>query len=287
MTERTLLRTDKNGTKYYHVKCTCGKCGGRGIISVYVPINGGDCFDCGGSGILTYEEKEYTPEYEAKLAEQRQKRYEKKLALEKAHAAEKNAEFFEKNGFNPEGKTYFVLGNTYDIKEELKAQGAKWDNTARHWHLPNKPEGLDVETLELTVDQMYKANAAGVYDWRNWRSFSEDGDNHYYYKIEAAENALKASKSTSEYLGKVGEKLEIVVTYIHTASWETEYGGYWNTQVTNLHTFKDEAGNIIVWKTANYIEADYGTKMTIKGTVKEHSEYKGIKQTVLTRCKLS
>ena len=29
----------------------CGRCGGSGIISAYIPVNGGECFGCGGAGV--------------------------------------------------------------------------------------------------------------------------------------------------------------------------------------------------------------------------------------------
>lgn len=284
MAQKILVKEDKNGTKYYHCVDRCLKCGGTGFIPYYQQISGGVCFDCDGSGVNEWEEKEYTPEYEAKLTARREKKAAKKLAEEKAHAAEKNAEFFKKNGFNPEGKTYVVLGKTFDIKDELKAQGAKWDNVSRHWHMPTIPEGRDY--LELTVDDMYNADYAGVYDWRNWKSFPEEGRDHYSYQIEDAEQNLKVQQSTSGHVGQVGDKLTVKVTYIHTASWENGYGGYWNSGVTNLHTFKDAEGNVYTWKTSKFIEADYGTVFTLIGIVKEHSEYKGIKQTVMTRCKI-
>lgn len=280
--QKILVRTDKNGTQYFHCTDRCFKCGGTGIIKCYIPINGGECFNCGGSGISEWDEKEYTPEYEAKLQAQREKREAKKLEQRKAQAAEKNAEFFERNGFTTDGKTYFVLGNTYDIKEELKAQGAKWDTASRHWHMATKPEGREV--LEISVEEMYYTDDAGHYDWRNQKivdsSNAQEVELHYSHKIEMAESKLRAAKSTSEYIGEIGSKIELKVTYIHTSSWENAYS------VTNLHTFKDENGNTLVWKTGNFIEADYGTQLTIKGTIKDHSEYKGTKQTVLTRCKI-
>ena len=281
---RELVRVDKNGTSYYHCTDRCLKCGGTGIVRCYVHVNGGECFDCGGSGISEWEEKEYTPEYEAKLAAQREKREAKRLEAAKAQATEKNAEFFSKNGFTAEGKTYFVLGNTYDIKEELKAQGAKWDNVSRHWHMANPYEGLN--TLQVSVEEMYVAGYGGIYSWNSWIRSEWDDPEYYPNKIQAAEDRLKAKASTSQHVGKVGKKYTAVMTYIHTASWENGYGGYWNSGVTNLHTFKDEQGNVFVWKTDKYIEADYGTKLTVSGTVKEHSDYKGINQTVLTRCKV-
>lgn len=288
MNEKILIREDKNGTKYYHNRCTCAKCGGTGMIDYYRPVNGGVCFDCDGAGWVEYDTKEYTPEYEEKLRQQAEKRRERKIAKEREKAPEINAEFFKKNGFNPEGKTYFVLGNTFDIKEELKAQGAKWDNLSRHWHMPTQPEGR--ECLEISVEEMYFPDVAGVYDWRNWIGIHEAEENnmiHYSTKVSEAEKALKVKKSTSEHVGSVGDKLTVDVIYKHTASWENGYGGYWNQGVTNLHTFEDLEGNVYIWKTGNYIEADYGTKFTLKGTVKEHSEYNGIKQTVMTRCKIT
>ena len=288
MVNKILVKTDKNGTKYWHCTDKCFKCGGTGIINCYIPVNGGECFDCNGSGISEWDEKEYTPEHQAKLEADREKRFEKKKAEAMAKAAEKNAEFFEKNGFNSEGKTYFILGDTYSIKEELKAQGAKWDGYSKHWHMAVKPDGRDV--VEISVDEIYDADYAGVYYWNSWKrtdwSDEESVNKSYEHKIQVAEDSLKASKPTSKHVGKIGDKLELVVTYTHTARWKNGYGGYWNTGLTNLHSFKDEQGNVFTWKTDKFIEATYGDKVLLKGTIKEHGDYKGIAQTVLTRCKV-
>ena len=282
--EKTLIRVDKNGTKYFHHRAACLKCGGTGIVKCYIPVNGGECFDCGGSGISEWDSKEYTPEHEAKLQADRERRFEKKKAEAMAKAGEKNAEFFKKNGFTDEGKTYFVLGDTYSIKDELKAQGAKWDNASRHWHMATPPEGMEV--VEFDVSDIYAADYAGVYAWNSWIRAEWDDPEFYVNKIQAAEERLKADKSTSQHVGTVGEKISVPVVYKHTASWSNGYGGYWNEGVTNLHTFQDDQGNVYTWKTGNFINADYGTKMMLTGTIKEHGEYKGIKQTVMTRCKV-
>ena len=83
-----------------------------------------------------------------------------------------------------------------------------------------------------------------------------------------------------------------------------EYDGYsysyYDSGTRHIYTFRDEDGNCYVWKTANplgmwgedvdgyekWVEAEVGGKVTLKATVKEHGEYKGIKQTVLTRAKV-
>lgn len=37
-TNRTLIRTDKNGTRYYSFTCPCAKCNGRGYIDHYAHV---------------------------------------------------------------------------------------------------------------------------------------------------------------------------------------------------------------------------------------------------------
>lgn len=296
--KKDLIRVDENGTKYYHCEDRCDKCGGTGLIKCFMHVDGGTCFDCGGTGIYIWDEKEYTPEYEQKLSEQAQKLYEKKLAKAQKEAAKTNAEFFKKNGFTKDGKTYFIIGKTYDIKDELKANGAKWDGRSSHWRMAEVPENIKANytIIEISVDEMYDTGFGGAYSWTNWKSMpdiDEDGnpvEDHYIYKLERAEQALKDKKyqdnnENSEYVGTIGEKITKKVTYVFRAEWTNHYMGQ---AIHNyIHTFKDEDGNVYVWKTTSFIYQDYGTTLNLIGTVKEHSEYKGVKQTSLTRCKVT
>lgn len=90
-------------------------------------------------------------------------------------------------------------------------------------------------------------------------------------KLEVAKGAA------SEYVGKVGDRVEIKVDSVKLiTSWETMYG------VTFVWKITGEDGNIYTWKTNNIILEDV---VSIKGTVKEHKEFRGVKQTELTRCK--
>ena len=45
-------------------------------------------------------------------------------------------------------------------------------------------------------------------------------------------------------------------------------------------------GNVYTWKTGKYID-DTVDEMSITGTVKAHTEFRGIKQTELTRCRVA
>lgn len=91
---REYIKTDRNGTKYFRTTCKCWKCGGCGTYYWGAVINGnpqyaGVCYACGGSGVTETVEKEYTPEHEAKLQVQREKREAKRLAEREAEEAKR------------------------------------------------------------------------------------------------------------------------------------------------------------------------------------------------------
>lgn len=107
--------------------------------------------------------------------------------------------------------------------------------------------------------------------------------------IEVERLAIEAEKKISKYVGTVGEKLEIEVTYIGSPWFERpSFRGY-GTEICYIHTFKDANGNKLVWKThsrGGEKDVNEGDKVVLSGIVKEHSEYKGEKQTSLIRCKV-
>jgi hypothetical protein len=96
----TLIRTDRNGTKYYEGMIPCDRCDGKGIYIIGVCngrpvpswVDGGVCFKCGGTGKVEGKWKEYTPEYEAKLEARRQARHEKWLRDHAEEIAKAEAE---------------------------------------------------------------------------------------------------------------------------------------------------------------------------------------------------
>lgn len=61
-------------------------------------------------------------------------------------------------------------------------------------------------------------------------------------------------------------------------------GGQWGDRY--MHQFRDEANHVIIWWATTGRICNEGETITIKGTVKKFDEYKGLKQTVLTRVKL-
>lgn len=116
----------------------------------------------------------------------------------------------------------------------------------------------------------------------------------------ARQAELEAKKKISQFVGKVGERLNLTLTYIHTASFDVKSFSGYGTDRMHIHILKDAEGNTFTWKTGHglgmdvskneYItwkSAEEGQTVVLKGTVKEHNEYNGEKQTVLTRCKVN
>jgi hypothetical protein len=96
---------------------------------------------------------------------------------------------------------------------------------------------------------------------------------------EAERKAKAKTEAASQYVGTVGKRQEFEVTVAGVHFWNTDFYG-----TMYLYRFLDAEGNILVWKTNGPKGMEEGGQYTIKATVKDHSEYKDVKQTVLTRC---
>lgn len=90
----------------------------------------------------------------------------------------------------------------------------------------------------------------------------------------------KEAEVPSEWVGSVGDKLIVTVTIRGVRFIEAQYG------TTVLYTFKDQDGNLYKWFASREALGDKtGEVVTIKATVKGHEEFRGMKETLLTRAK--
>jgi hypothetical protein len=99
----------------------------------------------------------------------------------------------------------------------------------------------------------------------------------------AAQKALdERSEPFSDHQGSVGEKIERNAVLTKSRWIESMYGS------TLMHTFVDDGGNIYIWFSngRSGYGLDEGTHYLIHGTVKKHDTFRGVRQTVLTRCKV-
>ena len=96
-----------------------------------------------------------------------------------------------------------------------------------------------------------------------------------------------ASLPPSNHVGKVGERLVLTLKITRIFTHNGDFG------CTFIHGLRDEAGNDFVWFGSTLLTSADGSKryeagstVTVKGTVKAHGEYKGRKQTTLSRVAL-
>lgn len=254
---------EKNGKPYTKVKTTCHKCGGSGMYLYF-----GTCFTCNGSGVLGKTVRLYTKEERAKLVENNERAAERRLERKKESILKAKENFYKKNGFNENGVTYMAVGDTYKIKEELKAKGCKFSGLL-NWHTPEPIEIENVEFVEIEIDKVYEPMSDG-----------------YFRILDTAEEYVEERKystveSDSEYIGEVGEKVSRILVTVKNVS---SFDGYYGT--THVYCFEDLDGNKISWFASRDQELNIEDTVYISGKIKSHELYRGFKTTYLTRCKI-
>lgn len=262
-----LTREGKNGTRYY-TSYKCPKCGGSGFISYYAHVQGGECFLCGGSGEWEHGLKVIKESYRKKLDARR-------LEKARASAAERNAAYFKKMGLASDGSFWVIMGDTFSIKDELKAKGARFYHPIG-WYFAEKVDGYDLEHVDR--DKALHESADGT--------IYLSGDDELSMLVSALRTAYKAAHDTSRYYGEPKQKITRTVKLKGVYSFETNYT--YNGETSYLYLFEDSENHVFTWRTsAGFgVDLENGAEITIKGTIKEHKEYKGTRQTVLTRCKM-
>lgn len=100
-------------------------------------------------------------------------------------------------------------------------------------------------------------------------------ERHVGRQIERAQRAA----APSDHVGKLGEMVELELTIERVIDRESQYGN------VHIHVMRDGGGNTIVWRTGT-ARMEPGATRRVRGKVKAHGEYNGVKQTELTRCKV-
>ena len=280
-----IIKVDEEAHKAY-IKEKCDRCCGHGIIAsrienghiVPIPVDGGVCYKCNGAKYVSkwvkaYTEKEYERYMKAqeRARERKREKEEARLQSLKDNSEENKKNLLAKWGFDAENPmVYLVTGNTYEIKDELKERGGRF-NPALNWHFTKEvkvPEGH--ELVKVPFDE--------VYEWLPMVKRVELKDNAKEVADAAKIAAMPPSKS--EWVGSEKERLrslKVVLTGARECS--SAYG------LSTLFTFS-LGDNILTWFTTSEPKVDIaiGDEYLLTGTVKKHTTYNGEKQTQLSRC---
>ncbi len=162
-------------------------------------------------------------------------------------------------------------------KEKVEAVDRKMAEAAALWILDQAPSSDFMHNLQVAVSLGVVDKTAGLL---------VAGMNVYIRHLDETANA---AVFIDEHLGAPKERLPLTVRVVRARYFETEYGG------STYLTMVDAEGHQIVWKASGipYKHDEKanacmrhlarGDRITGKATVKEHSDYKGVKQTIVTR----
>lgn len=96
-------------------------------------------------------------------------------------------------------------------------------------------------------------------------------------EVQKAVESLLYAAGDSEFVGKIGERIEVELTVVKALKLENDFGG------SVMHLMEDNNRNVFVWITSAKSWAE-GSVKRVRGTIKDHRIYKNIKQNILTRC---
>ena len=148
---------------------------------------------------------------------------------------------------------------------------------------------LDDGTREMRNEINEKYMGIAVYAF-----FSAKQNHDKMVAKKIAEEERAKANAEVEYYGAVGDKFELTLTFDKSFGFEGAYG------FTYIHLFHDDENHVFAWSSSNgtyqcwcktngkdgFLEYEVGKKYILKGTIKAHKEYRNVKQTVITRCKV-
>lgn len=153
------------------------------------------------------------------------------------------------------------------------------------WWLNQKNRGEDpfwLNVSSILKDTFVRVGQLGLI------AFLPSAYEKHLERMKRLESMYKFSPSFPTDM-KVGDKVEIEVVLRHRSYYETHFSYYGN--LNGIYQFSDDDGHCFLWRTRVKYDLDdldltKENKILLSGTVKEFSEYKRTKQTVLTRCKV-
>lgn len=160
---------------------------------------------------------------------------------------------------------------------EITDKDVEKAKTVFNWFKENKQDlnsnNNYIYNLSLLVDEKYVKDSKIAIITSLVNMYDREMNN---IEIEKA----KKEGKVSEWIGKEKERIDFEITL--KSIYVTE--GYYGLVV--IYNMEDENGNKIVWKTNKNNLMEEGNSYTITGTIKDHSEWKSIKQTNITRVKI-
>lgn len=213
-------------------------------------------------------------------------------------------------GLKESDSSWGEIGDSYKRVAVTKLLAMSMDFIEEYGYEPASFEGFSTKERVLKELNMkkrridYESYDREVGEVFEWMLSKGDSENEYlmnlfvlakerYVKLKYAGYVVSAvsskrkeeskkkdreERNVSMYVGELGDRKEYELIYEREYGFETGYG------VMFIHEMTDDEGNVFIWKTSKYLGLENGECFNIRGRIKEHKEYRGVRQTVLTRC---
>ena len=165
-----------------------------------------------------------------------------------------------------EGYITIFKGDTYNYLEWFRRSTARF---ARYWGW------YFVSDEPMPAEYPYELEPVHL----RWEDVSTPDGNALLPEdqVKAIVDSIIYEPGDGEFIGEVGERLEIYAYLKRVIELENGFGVSW------MHIWEDDLGNEYTWTTSSKrLEDD--KEYHFKGTVKKHTIYRNRKQNVLTRC---
>ena len=171
-------------------------------------------------------------------------------------------------GFGDAGYITIYYGDTYPNLSWFKERPECRYSKIFGWYTPSNEE--------VSNEIPYGVETARLF----WDGICDTEGKVDEAKAEKVVDEIRYSKvDAGEFIDEIGDRGEYDLVIEKAVPLEGYYGS------STMHIMKDDCGNTFVWTTAAKT-LEVGKLYRLKGTVKEHKIYRGVKQTVLTRCKV-
>jgi hypothetical protein len=185
-------------------------------------------------------------------------------------------------------------GSTRNTVLNVLNPRSKSDREIRDQVTPHIPDATAHAKMirEWVLSDAFNGHSDYVYNLKNIAAGEFVSSRNFGFLVSAPQAWAKAmerdlihraekAEVLNEWNGQPGDKLEVSVTLKSIRAIESDWGS------SDLYTFEGTDKRIYKWFSTRVIFREVsGEVINIKGTVKKHDEYKGVKATVLTRVKV-
>ena len=170
-------------------------------------------------------------------------------------------------GFGEEGYIWLFKGDTYAALDWFRWAPTRYAE-ALGWYLPSNIEMPEPLPVGIEPVKLY------------WENVCDENGEYFRDKaeIKAYVETLIYDPGVSEWKGEVGKRYVITLTCKRIMHFMNSYGD------TTMFQFEDVHGNVYIWSTQTSKDIKEDHTYEIAGTIKQHTTYRNVKQTVLTRC---